>query len=85
MSLKFELRIANVDLIFLVVNANMKVDYIKHVLMTLNTMHCLCPLIPNMVAMYSLVYYFDQSSIKSNCVHLHMVLLLYKSTNLVEL
>jgi len=52
-------------------------------------MHCLCPLIPNMVAMYSLVYYFDQSSIKSNCVHLHMVLLIsdrvHKSSSALKL
>lgn len=66
MSPKFEPRIANVDLTSVVLKAEVKVDYTKHILMTLKhiIMHCLCPLIPNMVAMYSLVYYFDQSSIK---------------------
>lgn len=46
--------------ISVVVRADVKVHYTddEHI------MHCLCPLIPNMVAMYSLVYYFDQSSIK---------------------
>lgn len=34
-SLKSEPRIANVDLIYVVVNAEMKVDYTKHILMTL--------------------------------------------------
>lgn len=67
---KFEPRVANVDLLSVVVNAEMKVDHTRRILMTLKRrnkhiiMHCLCPLIPNMVAMYSLVYYFDQSSIK---------------------
>lgn len=39
MSPKFEPRIANVDLISVVVNAEMKVDYTKHILMTLKQTH----------------------------------------------